>query len=184
MPCPQIAGFQLSTEAFDLGDEACPFDPVKTAGSQWLPLQSKPLRESFQLFTAGYLASFDASHPIPAAVRAADLVRKHLTHRMTVAALAHEVGCHPARLRAEFKQRYGVSIRQYRTGCRLRRAARLLKQSNLLVWEIAERDGFGSRDAFYAAFRRRYRVSPGEYRARCRRGERNRTQRTSNGRAA
>jgi AraC-like DNA-binding protein len=182
-------GFAQETHAsfhreFDLGGDVCPFDPVKAAAGQWIPLESKPLREAFRLFTADYLLSFDASHPIPAAVRAAGLVRRHFAHGMTIPTLAHHVGCHPARLRVEFRRRYGASIRQYRTGCRLRRAARLLKHTNLSISEIAERVGFGSRDAFYAAFRRRYRVTPGEYRASSRRAEGSPPDRTSNGRAA
>jgi transcriptional regulator GlxA family with amidase domain len=64
------------------------------------------------------------------------------------------IGCRPVRLRALFKQEFGVTIREYQTRQRVLRAARLLVTSAFKVDTVAHRAGFGGRRNFYDAFRR------------------------------
>ncbi len=146
--------------------DGCAFEAVRIAGQEWSALRSVAPYEAFLTSTRQYLDAFEAAHPVPAPVRAAELIRRSCVDRVSVSTIARDVACHPARLRADFKRRYSMTIREYRTRCRLRRAAVLLKRTNLPVSEIAERVGFGSRDYFYRAFVRAFGVTPAQFRRR------------------
>lgn len=57
-----------------------------------------------------------------------------------------------------------MSLRQYLVDLRIRRAAKLLRATNLPVTDIAYEVGFESLSGFYAAFRRRMGAPPARFR--------------------
>lgn len=142
----------------------CDFDPVTVAGEMWIAQRSTPPHGAFLTTAKKYLDSFEAAHPIPAPVKAAELIRRHAVEGISASMIARQVGCHRLRLRTLFKTQYGKTPRQYLMQCRLRRAVRLLRRTHLSVFDIAERAGFGSRDYFYRAFLHEFGVTPGQYR--------------------
>lgn len=65
-----------------------------------------------------------------------------------------------------FKRTYGVSYTEFRSACRLRKAALLLSGGTSSVTEISKIVGFESLSYFSVTFRKRYGLSPQEYRDR------------------
>ncbi|MFC7589741.1 helix-turn-helix domain-containing protein [Nonomuraea antimicrobica] len=72
--------------------------------------------------------------------------------------------------RAGFARRFTGLVGQpplaYLTWWRLASAARLLRETDASVAEVAEQVGYGSEFAFGNAFKREYGVAPGKYRRR------------------
>ena len=64
-----------------------------------------------------------------------------------------------------FKQRFGLTPRQYLIDLRLERASRQLRDSGLSILDIALECGFASASQFAHAFRRRFGCTPREWRA-------------------
>ena len=71
-----------------------------------------------------------------------------------------------AYLTRSFRRVTGVTIVQYLTVIRIRRACQLLKETDLTVTEIANRCGFSNTTYFENVFRRLRGMSPGRYRRR------------------
>lgn len=63
-----------------------------------------------------------------------------------------------------FKRRYGISYAEFRSSCRLQKAALLLSDSNASITEIARLAGFESPSYFSMTFHKKYGLSPQEYR--------------------
>lgn len=69
-------------------------------------------------------------------------------------------------LQRRFKQILGVSPMQYLLRVRLTCAARLLRETDNKLWEIAELTGFNDEAYFLRQFREETGITPGEYRRR------------------
>ena len=67
-------------------------------------------------------------------------------------------------LELAFKEVLGHSIRSDILDCRLEKAKKMLKSTNLPIGEIAIKSGFGNYAAFTTSFRRKLRMSPGDWR--------------------
>lgn len=65
-----------------------------------------------------------------------------------------------------FKERVGISIKQYLQQKKISHAENLLKNSNMTIGEISEITGYDSLHTFYQAFQRINGISPTEYRKR------------------
>ena len=63
------------------------------------------------------------------------------------------------------KAHTGTTFFEYLETLRLQEAARLLRQTDLAVNDVAQRSGFATASTFYKSFRRQYAVSPSTYRA-------------------
>lgn len=63
-----------------------------------------------------------------------------------------------------FKERVGISIKQYLQQRKISHAEHLLKSTNMSVSEISEISGYDSLHTFYQAFQRINGISPSEYR--------------------
>jgi AraC-like DNA-binding protein len=68
------------------------------------------------------------------------------------------------KLRAAFKQAFGMTLSDYRTALMLRRADRALKEAGCTVQEAAHRAGYASASSFIVAYKRHYGVRPGDVR--------------------
>ncbi|MFB9840403.1 helix-turn-helix transcriptional regulator, partial [Actinoallomurus acaciae] len=79
--------------------------------------------------------------------------------------LAATVGLSRATLARRFTSLTGQSPMAYLAWWRMAMAARLLRDSDLSLPEIARRVGYGSPYAFAHAFKRHFGVAPGRYRA-------------------
>ena len=88
----------------------------------------------------------------------------HLDRRPTIEALSRRYLINTTALKTTFKAVYGQPIAAYMKGCRVREAARLLRETDDPVAEIARRVGYESQSKFTGAFRDLEKVSPTEYR--------------------
>jgi AraC family transcriptional regulator len=88
-----------------------------------------------------------------AAVRARRLLDDP-EQRLTVSALAHAMNVHPIHLARQFRQTYGVSLREYRTIQLVRRAATLVLGTKIPLSRIAHECGFADHSHMCRAFRR------------------------------
>ncbi|GGS82732.1 AraC family transcriptional regulator [Nonomuraea spiralis] len=100
----------------------------------------------------------------PVVGRALDAIHRDPARRWTVESL----GVHAGMSRAGFARRFTGLVGQpplaYLTWWRLMSAARLLRESDASVAQVAERVGYASEFAFGNAFKREFGVAPGRYR--------------------
>jgi len=99
-----------------------------------------------------------------AAVRARRLLDDP-EQRVTVSALAHAMNVHPIHLARQFRQTYGVSLREYRTLQLVKRAATLVLGTKTPLSRIAHECGFADHSHMCRAFRRVAGWSPSRLRA-------------------
>lgn len=88
----------------------------------------------------------------------------HMEQRFTIEALAKQYLMNPTTLKALFKSVYGTSIAAHVKEHRMTEAARLLRETDLPIAEIAARVGYDSQSRFTAAFKAAYQSLPKEYR--------------------
>lgn len=99
-----------------------------------------------------------------AAVRARRLLDDP-EQRLTVSALAQSMNVHPIHLARQFRQTYGVSLREYRTIQLVRRAAALVLGTKTPLSRIAHECGFADHSHMCRAFRRVAGWNPSRLRA-------------------
>jgi AraC-like DNA-binding protein len=80
------------------------------------------------------------------------------------AALAREIGTSQNKLKAVFKQSFGLTMADYCLERRVREAQQLLMEATLTIAQVAERVGYEHQSSFTAAFRGQVGMSPREYR--------------------
>jgi AraC family transcriptional regulator len=99
-----------------------------------------------------------------AAVRARRLLDDP-ERRLSVSALARTINVHPVHLARQFRQTYGVSVREYRTIQLVKRAANLVLGTRIPLSQIAHECGFADHSHMCRAFRRVAGWSPSRLRA-------------------
>ncbi|GAA5199172.1 AraC family transcriptional regulator [Rugosimonospora acidiphila] len=117
-----------------------------------------------RLLAPGGTAPRLAAHPAVARVRA--LIERDYQHNWTLGELSGAVGLAPTYLAGLFARELGVPPHRYLNQCRVRRAAQLLRASDVPVTAIGIEVGFGSGQHFARVFRQVTGVSPREYRTR------------------
>lgn len=78
--------------------------------------------------------------------------------------LAREIGTNQNKLKAVFKQTFGLTMADYCLERRVREAQQLLIEASLTIAQVAERVGYEHQSSFTAAFRGHVGMSPREYR--------------------
>lgn len=89
---------------------------------------------------------------------------EHMDERFTIEALAKQYLMNPTTLKVMFKSVYGTSIAAHIKEHRMVEAARLLRETNMSVAEIAGCVGYDSQSKFTVAFKATYQSLPKEYR--------------------
>jgi YesN/AraC family two-component response regulator len=95
-----------------------------------------------------------------------NLVQHRYWERLSLPALAHEIGMSKYRLSHRFREVMGVSLRAYVTQVRLERAKRLLSAGTPSVTEVAHMVGFGDLPRFDKLFKQYTGFTPSAYRTR------------------
>lgn len=99
--------------------------------------------------------------------RLMDCINNHLSDKdFSVEALCDEVGISRAQLHRRLKEKTNQSTSIFVRNVRLNQAAKLLRESNMRVSEVADAVGFTQLANFSIAFKELYGVSPTEYRER------------------
>ena len=98
------------------------------------------------------------------AEQAAAYVRAHFREPITLKSVADACFVSSAYLGRCFQKAMGVSLKQYLNDLRLAEAKRLLLQTDLRVYEVAEAAGFGESKHLVSKFTAQFGCSPAEYR--------------------
>ncbi len=97
-----------------------------------------------------------------------DLARDHLTmeldREITLEELSRTHGMCETQLKRDFKRVYGISPAAYRRAYRMEQAARILRDTDKSVTEVAMQVGYLNPSKFSHAFRAEMGVPPAEYR--------------------
>lgn len=91
-------------------------------------------------------------------------IQAHFTEDISLNSVAESVYLHPAYISRLIKERTGKTFSAFITDLRIEKALTLLENSNLHVYEIAERSGFNNLKYFYKVFREVTGKSPSDYR--------------------
>ncbi|SDC92940.1 two-component system, response regulator YesN [Paenibacillus sp. UNCCL117] len=96
-------------------------------------------------------------------LEAKQYIAEHLADPITLHLLAEQVGLSPHYISKLFREEVGESVNEYMTRLRMERAVQLLQETNLKVYEVADRVGIPSYRYFTTMFRSRTGVSPTDY---------------------
>ncbi|GAS81273.1 response regulator [Paenibacillus amylolyticus] len=91
-------------------------------------------------------------------------IGENYMQELTLTLLAERFNYYPTYFSELFKEGAGTSFIQYVTGVRMKHALRLLKETQLTVWDITELTGFSSPSYFSSKFKRMFNMSPSDYR--------------------
>ncbi|WP_438446980.1 response regulator transcription factor [Gorillibacterium sp. sgz5001074] len=116
---------------------------------------------------AGLGRKDEAADPETAALRAAcSYIDENYMYDLNLTELAERFNYHPTYFSERFKAKIGRSFIQYLTDVRMAHAVRLLADTALNLWDIAELTGFSNASYFSSKFKKVYGVTPSEYRQR------------------
>ena len=109
-----------------------------------------------------YERAFDADDdPVTKVV---ELIKNHIAQTINIPALAIEAGLSQRHLERLFKQRFGISPREYILRLRVLIAADLLKSTSKSITEIALESGFYDHSSFTRQFKNHFGTLPLKYR--------------------
>ena len=112
----------------------------------------------------------DCSKEITLAVQ---YLNHHFNRDVTLGELAAHVGLSTNYLSNLFKKEVGQNFVEYLSKIRMETAKRLLTESSLKIYEIAQQVGFTEEGYFSKVFKKTVGLSPNEYRSAAPRGEQN-----------
>ncbi|WP_160724441.1 response regulator transcription factor [Bacillus sp. USDA818B3_A] len=91
-------------------------------------------------------------------------VDSHYRENISLKSIAAKFYMNPVYLGQLFKKTYGIYFKDYLLQVRINEAKKLLRQSELKIYEIAERVGFNNTDYFVTIFGKFEKITPSEYR--------------------
>lgn len=94
-----------------------------------------------------------------------DYIENHYMENITLEGAASKIFMNPYYFSSFFKKHTQMNFKQYLTEIRMKEAVRLLLQSDLMVYEIAERVGYNNSRQFSDMFKKFYGKLPQEYKA-------------------
>ncbi|UUZ79743.1 helix-turn-helix domain-containing protein [Paenibacillus sp. P26] len=92
-------------------------------------------------------------------------IRNHYSESLTLKGLAEKFYIHPVYLGQLFARKNGISFNEYLHDLRIAEAQRLLRETDLRSYQIAEQVGYVSYDKFLKQFEKRLGMKPNEYKA-------------------
>ena len=93
-----------------------------------------------------------------------DRLLRRMEQRITIEELSRQYLINPTTLKNAFKSVYGTSLAAHIKEHRMEQAAKMLRETNMTIAEIAQAVGYDSQSKFTAAFKSFYQVLPREYR--------------------
>ncbi|WP_261381474.1 response regulator transcription factor [Paenibacillus cremeus] len=92
-------------------------------------------------------------------------IDENYNYDLNLTMLAERFNYHPSYFSELFKAKVGKTFIQYLTEVRMAKAVRLLEDTSLNLWDIAELTGFSNASYFSSKFKKMYGVTPSEYRS-------------------
>lgn len=96
-------------------------------------------------------------------VRIKEYIREHFKENITLEEIAGYIGMNPAYLSVFFKKETGQNFKTYLTQIRMTEAIRLLNQTDMKSYQLAEAVGYRDAKQFREKFKELYGVSPQQY---------------------
>ena len=93
-----------------------------------------------------------------------DQLLQHMEQRITIEELSRQYLINPTTLKNVFKSVYGTSLAAHIKEHRMEQAAKMLKETNKSIADIARTVGYDSQSKFTVAFKTYFKVLPKEYR--------------------
>jgi len=115
--------------------------------------------------SARYIGSLSQIRPSARMQQICRDLMKSFKEDVTIRDLADRHGISPAYLGQLFRKEYGESFKDYRNRLRVEEAARLLRTTDMRVYEIAQHVGYQSTDYFERRFSSFYGTTPTSYRS-------------------
>ena len=106
------------------------------------------------------------THQNSLAVLCCQYIHEHIHERIFLQDIADTFGISPNYLSQLFKKHMNVGISEYITSQKIDESKKLLKETNLKIYEISDRLGFESSFYFSKVFKKTTGVSPKDYRNR------------------
>ncbi|MFP4977776.1 response regulator [Paenibacillus sp. CN-4] len=125
------------------------------------------LKENFILAVqeaAEYIGQLRKAHSRSGVKPIKRYIDSHYRENISLKSIAAEFYMNPVYLGRLFRKTYGVYFNEYLLELRIEEAKKLLRQSDMRIYEIAEKVGFQSSDYFVTQFEKLEQVSPTEYR--------------------
>ncbi|MED3647533.1 response regulator [Halalkalibacterium halodurans] len=91
-------------------------------------------------------------------------IENHYHENISLKSIASLFYMNPVYMGQLFKKTFGVYFKEYLLKLRINEAKKLLRQTDMRVYEVAERVGFGSTDYFVTQFEKINKMTPTEYR--------------------
>ncbi len=92
-----------------------------------------------------------------------DYIENNYQSNLRLAEISERLGLHPNYLSSLYSSKTGETFSDYLRKVRMDKAVELMTGTNLKIYEIACRVGYGDTTQFYRAFKQAMGVSPGEY---------------------
>ncbi|WP_309386195.1 GH1 family beta-glucosidase [Cerasicoccus frondis] len=107
----------------------------------------------------------DSEDNVPYIVKeAVNYIERNISEPFNIKTLANKLRCHPDFLSRRFKQCYEVSLKDYIRHTRVEFSRNLLRTTNIIIDDVAERSGFSDRIRYSKVFRELTGMTPGQYR--------------------
>jgi two-component system response regulator YesN len=91
-------------------------------------------------------------------------IEMHFAENISLKTIANEFYMNPVYIGQLFKKKYGVYFNEFLLSIRMVEAKKLLRQTDLRIYEIAEKVGFNNADYFVTQFEKVKQMTPSEYR--------------------
>lgn len=133
-----------------------------------MPTSSHGLKAIFIGFieeSSGYIAALQKKNTKGSIQKIKQYIEKHYDRSISLKSIAATFYMNPVYLGQLFKKTFGVYFNEFLLQTRIQEAKRLLRQTELRVYEIADKVGFNNADYFVTQFEKVERKSPSEYRS-------------------
>ena len=100
----------------------------------------------------------------PTLLMVLSFINRNYTTELSLTQLAEYAYTNASVLSSEFNDEVGMSLSEYVTGLRIKKAQELLRTSDMTVTQIAEAAGFSSAKYFREIFKKQTGMSPQQYR--------------------
>ncbi|MCM3129113.1 MULTISPECIES: response regulator [unclassified Paenibacillus] len=141
----------------------------------WVPMTSwydhnlslKAIRDLFTKFAAEsalYIAELRKEQGTRGIHKIKLYIDSHFQDNISLKSIAGVFYMNPVYLGQRFKKTYGLYFNDYLLHLRIQEAKKLLRQTDLRIYEIAERVGYGNSDYFVTQFEKLMQMSPSDYR--------------------
>ncbi len=92
------------------------------------------------------------------------VIMEYLDDNLSLEFIAEKVYLSPKYISRIFKEEKGINITQFITDCKLKKAAKLLIETNISLDELIKQIGFSSTNYFIKKFKEKYSITPVQYR--------------------